>query len=110
MVKIKISYGVESILLSLNSERTKAILTSRGIKKYEFYIRKNTEDDPIIDIEEFKVGNTFMTRSVEENCIENFLIYNQVRILDLIFSIISVYGRRLPALEILSQDTDSWKY
>ena len=101
---IRISYGGQSVLISLNSQRTKATLTTKGEKKYEFIVREGTDDDLIIDIGEFIVGNVFITMSVEENWISNFLIYNQVRVLDLIFSIISVYGRRLPALDALSQD------
>lgn len=91
---ITVSHGLESLLISLNKERTSATVSYRGKKYYEFIVRAGlgqyTVEVPIAAIEEFHV--------------RIFQMSIQARIQELIFSLISSYGVASAAIRILSQD------
>jgi hypothetical protein len=91
---IAVSHGSESLLISLNKERTSATVSYRGKKYYEFIIRPGfgqyTLEVPIAALEEFYV--------------KIFQLSIQARIQELIFSLISSYGVASDAIKILSQD------
>jgi hypothetical protein len=91
---ITVSHGLESLLISLNKERTSATLSYKGKKCYEFIVRAGFDqyvvEVPIVALEDFYV--------------RIFQISIQARIQELIFSLISNYGLASAAIEILSQD------
>jgi hypothetical protein len=90
--------------IRLNNEKTKAILTFNRKKMYEFIVREDTVDEPIIDIYDLMIGNRSIITTVKESAAKGFLIYYNLRILDLIRSIASSYTRGSSTAEILSKD------
>lgn len=94
---ISVSYGLNSLLISLNKEKTKAALSFREKKQLEFIVRESrvwTFEDPIISLEEIHM--------------RIFQISLHTRVQQLIFSLLSNYGPEhssiSAALRILSED------
>lgn len=94
---IIVSYGLNSLLISLNKEKTKATLSFRGKKQLEFIVRESevwTFEVPIISLEEIHM-RIFQTSL-------------HTRVQQLIFSLLSNYdperGSISAAIRILSQD------
>jgi hypothetical protein len=92
-----VSYGLNSLLISLNKEKTKATLSLRGKKQLEFIVRESkvwTFEVPIISLEEIHMR--ILQTSI------------RTRVQQLIFSLLSSYdpehGSISAAIRILSQD------
>jgi hypothetical protein len=107
--EIRITFGMNMILLSLNKERTKAILSYRGRKLYEFIINElpSTETSmAVVYTDEFlwPPAKTFVKRPLIEVYLENFRILLQTHIIMLIFSLSLNYRVKSPTIEILAND------
>jgi hypothetical protein len=102
---ITISYGMNSALIKLNNERTEAILTNKGTELYHFIVRR-VGNQTIIDIDEFLMpGKESPVRiSLIETYLIPFIIFQQARIIDLIFSLFSAYGASSAATQVLAED------
>jgi hypothetical protein len=105
---IKISHGLNSILIILNLEKTKAILRFRGEIIYEFIVRDITPNNQsenilIIYTDEFRVfpDKGFLKIPLVQMHLDTFKRFLQSRVMELIFSLSLVYRARLSAIDIL---------
>jgi hypothetical protein len=73
------SFPGNSVSITLNDNRTKAILKIKGKKQYEFIVRKGHR---------LSILEVPTTRSVQESATFRLLISNQLLLMDLIFSIV----------------------
>jgi hypothetical protein len=110
---ILIAFGSNTMLLSLNKEKTKAILSYRGKKVYEFIINElpsrdvsTNESMLVVYVDEYFWPPTkrFIKRSLVEVYLETFRISLQVRIMMLVFSLSLTYRAKSPTIEILAKD------
>jgi len=95
---IIISYELKSALISINKQREEAILSFRGKTEYEFIVRGDA------DFDQYTIY--VPTVPIEEPNFVFFVVSNQKRISEVIFSLISNYSSNylMPATEILGKD------
>lgn len=114
---IKVSHGSNTILITLNQEKTKAILRSRGKELYELIVREirannynnnRSESMLVIYADEFLIfpDKGLSKISVVQSYLDTFRRFLQSRIMELIFSLSLVYKAKLPAINVLAQDQD----
>jgi hypothetical protein len=102
---ITISYGSNSVLISLDNKGIEAIVTYRGARLYNFIVRRCIENRSTIEVDEFLMpGRGFITISLNEKYIYLFIIFQQAQVMDLIFSLFSAYGASSAATQILAKD------
>lgn len=112
---VKVSHGLNTILIILNQEKTKATISLRGKKLYELIIREirannyndnKSESRLVVYADEFLIfpDQGFLKISVVQSYLETFRRFLQSRIMELIFSLSLVYKAKLPTINILEDD------
>jgi hypothetical protein len=108
--KIKVSHGLNSILITPNLNMEKATLSFRGRKFYDFILKEmpinQSENMLVIYTDEFRIpyDGRFMKIPLVQMHLKTFEIFFQSRIMKLIFSLSLIYRIRLPAIDILAHD------
>jgi hypothetical protein len=94
---LRISYNANSILITLNENKTKAILKGRGGLKYEFIAEFYNKD--WISINE-------PIKPIREQAIASFLLSTQQRVPEFLFALASSVVVGSLDFKILSQDQE----
>jgi DNA-binding PadR family transcriptional regulator len=112
---IRVSNGLNTILIILNQEKTKATLSFRGKKLYELIVREirankyndnQSESMLVIYTDEFLIfpDKGFLKIPVIQSYLDTFRRFLQSRIMELIFSFSLVYRTQLLTINVLAHD------
>jgi hypothetical protein len=115
---ITVSYRSSAILISLDKDNKRAILTYKGKKVYEFIVNEIMTGDRNVDnclenmlivyVDEFEIQpwKGYLKLPLFKVYLEHFKLLLQLRIMELVFSLSLIYWEKSPAVDVYLQQME----